>query len=91
MGGLLKRCASVPPLLACASAESVCRHVCGTIGAVSNSIGVVGVCPSGVKVIPAKFLGATGGSLDNAIRSLHYLLALKTKYNLNMVATSNSW
>jgi thiamine pyrophosphokinase len=51
----------------------------------------VGVCPSGVKVIPVKFLGAQGGTLDNAIKSLDYLLQLKTKHNLNMVATSNSW
>lgn len=73
------------------TAAPVCRHTCGTIGAVANNIGVVGVCPSGVQVIPAKFLGANGGTTANAVLALDYLLRLKTKHSLNMVATSNSW
>jgi hypothetical protein len=75
----------------CFSKLPNCRHTCGTIGAVGNNIGVVGVCPRGVKVIPAKFLGPRGGTTDNAIKSLDYLLDLKTRHNLSMVATSNSW
>uniref|UniRef100_A0A383VUP8 Uncharacterized protein n=1 Tax=Tetradesmus obliquus TaxID=3088 RepID=A0A383VUP8_TETOB len=67
-------------------------HVAGTIGAVGNNgLGVSGVCQSGLKMISAKFLGANGGTTDGAVQALNYLLDLKTRYNLNMVATSNSW
>lgn len=70
------------------------RHVAGTIGGVGdNKRGVSGVCQRGVKIISAKFLGGPDGegTLDGAIAALDYLLALKNKYSLNMVATSNSW
>ena len=71
-----------------------CSHVAGTIGAVGNNgQGVVGVCQSGVKLISTKFLGGSGGSgsTSGAVAALYYLLDLKTRHNLNMVATSNSW
>ena len=42
-------------------------------------------------MISAKFLGPQGGTLDGAIAAMYYLLDLKKRYNLNMVATSNSW
>ncbi|WIA33100.1 hypothetical protein OEZ86_006254 [Tetradesmus obliquus] len=68
-------------------------HVAGTIGAVGNNgQGVSGVCQSGLKMISAKFLGADGsGTTARAVRALRYLRDLKKRYNLNLVATSNSW
>jgi subtilisin family serine protease len=71
-----------------------CSHVAGTIGAVGNNgRGVVGVCQSGLNIISAKFLGGVdgSGSTSGAVAAMNYLLGLKTKYNLNLVATSNSW
>lgn len=66
-------------------------HVAGTIGAVGgNGIGVAGVCWK-IKLINAKFLGATGGRLSDAVLAIDYLTNLKKKYNLNLVATNNSW
>jgi len=66
-------------------------HVAGTIGAVGgNSAGVAGVCWN-VKMIPVKFLGATGGTTANAIKAVDYLTDLKTRHNLNLVASNNSW
>uniref|UniRef100_A0A383VUZ6 Peptidase S8/S53 domain-containing protein n=1 Tax=Tetradesmus obliquus TaxID=3088 RepID=A0A383VUZ6_TETOB len=53
--------------------------------------GRAGVCQSGLKMISAKFIGRRGGSLSDAVLALNYLLDLKTRYNLNLVATSNSW
>lgn len=65
-------------------------HVAGTIGAVGgNSKGVAGVCWN-VKLLNAKFLGATGGTLANAIKAIDYFTNLK-KAGLNIVATNNSW
>ena len=66
-------------------------HVAGTIGGVgNNTVGVSGVCHS-VKLISAKFLGGQGGTTANAIASVDYMTDLKTRHNLNMVATNNSW
>jgi subtilisin family serine protease len=66
-------------------------HVSGTIGgAGGNGKGVAGVCWS-VKLINAKFLGRRGGTTANAIKAVDYMTDLKTRHNLNMVATSNSW
>jgi len=68
-------------------------HVAGTIGAVgNNSKGVVGVCWN-VKMIGAKFLGSTGGTTANAIKSVDYFTNLKTRQSnpVNIVATNNSW
>jgi hypothetical protein len=61
----------------------------GAVG--NNSIGVTGVCQSGLKIVPAKFLGNAGGTTSAAIAALDYLLALKLQKGLYMVATSNSW
>jgi hypothetical protein len=59
----------------------------------NNGRGVSGVCQSGLKIIPAKFLSGPSGSgtLDNAASALYYLLNLKTRHNLKLIATSNSW
>jgi subtilisin family serine protease len=66
-------------------------HVAGTLGAKGgNGIGVAGVSWN-VKFIPAKFLGADGGTLANAIKAIDYITDLKTRQGLNIVATNNSW
>ena len=66
-------------------------HVAGTIGAVGgNASGVAGVNWT-VTMIPAKFLGRRGGSTANAIKALDYLIDLKSRYGINLVATNNSW
>jgi len=66
-------------------------HVAGTIGAVGgNGIGVAGVAWN-VKMISAKFLGPTGGSVTAAIQALDYLTDLKVNHGVNIVATNNSW
>jgi hypothetical protein len=44
-----------------------------------------------VTMIPAKFLGRRGGSTANAIKALDYLIDLKSRYGINLVATNNSW
>ena len=65
-------------------------HVSGTIGAKSNTEGVVGVNWN-VTIISTKFLGRRGGSLTNAVKALDYLSDLKTRHGLNIVASNNSW
>lgn len=66
-------------------------HVAGTIGAAGgNGVGVAGVCWK-VKLLNAKFLGATGGSLANAVKAVDYFTNLKTRQGINIVATNNSW
>ncbi len=66
-------------------------HVAGTLGAVGNNgVGVAGVCWQ-VKILPCKFLGSSGGSTSNAVAALNYLVALKQRYNLKIVAVNNSW
>jgi len=66
-------------------------HVAGTIGAKGgNGIGVAGVNWS-VAIISAKFLGRRGGTTANAIKAVDYITDLKTRHNLNIVATNNSW
>lgn len=66
-------------------------HVAGTIGGVGgNAKGVAGVCWS-VKLFNAKFLGNRGGTTANAVKAVDYMTDMKTRHNLNMIATSNSW
>ena len=66
-------------------------HVAGTIGAIGgNGVGVAGMCWS-VKIINAKFLGRNGGTTANAIKAVDYLVDLKKRHGLNLVATNNSW
>ncbi|MBL8015439.1 MAG: S8 family serine peptidase [Candidatus Doudnabacteria bacterium] len=61
-------------------------HVAGTIAAeVNNGIGVAGVC-SKCKIMPLKFLNATGaGSSVNAIKALRYVI------DNNVKVVNNSW
>jgi subtilisin family serine protease len=73
------------------SADDHGTHVAGTIGAVGgNGKGVAGVCWN-VTMINAKFLGARGGTLANAIKAIDYMTDLKTRHGLDLVATNNSW
>lgn len=66
-------------------------HVAGTIGGVGgNGKGVAGVVWN-VKMLGAKFLGSQGGTTANAIKAVDYFTDLKTRHNLNLVATNNSW
>jgi subtilisin family serine protease len=65
-------------------------HVAGTIGALSNGRGVVGVNWN-VTMISAKFLGPDGGTLADAIAAINYFVDLKTRHGLNIVALNNSW
>jgi len=65
-------------------------HVAGTIGAVANNQGVVGVNWN-VQMISVKFLGPFGGLTSDAVAAVDYLTMLKTRYNVNIVASNNSW
>jgi subtilisin family serine protease len=66
-------------------------HVSGTIGAVGgNAAGVVGVNWD-VTIIPLKFLGPQGGSTSAAVQALDYLVDLKQRHGLNIVAANASW
>ncbi|HEX8559831.1 MAG TPA: S8 family peptidase [Pyrinomonadaceae bacterium] len=65
-------------------------HVAGTIGALSNGLGVVGVNWN-VTMISAKFLGPDGGTVADAIAAIDYFVDLKTRHGLNLVAINNSW
>lgn len=66
-------------------------HVAGTIGGKGgNGTGVAGVAWN-VKMITAKFLGRNGGTTANAIKSVDYLTDLKSRHNLHLVASNNSW
>jgi subtilisin family serine protease len=66
-------------------------HVSGTIaGKGGNGQGVAGVCWN-LKLISGKFLGASGGTTADAVLAVDYMTDLKTRYNLKMPATSNSW
>lgn len=65
-------------------------HVAGTIGAVGgNGIGVAGVNWD-VNIISTK-IGTAGPSITAAIAAMDYLIDLKTRHGLNIVATNNSW
>ena len=68
-------------------------HVAGTIAGVGgNGRGVAGVC-WGAKLLGAKFLGSTGGTTANAIKSVDYFTNLKTRAvnPVPITATNNSW
>lgn len=66
-------------------------HVAGTIGARGgNAAGVAGVVWN-VKMINCKFLGNNGGTLANAVLAIDYMVDLKTRHNINLVALNNSW
>ena len=66
-------------------------HVAGTIGAKGgNGVGIAGVNWN-VTIIPAKFLVADGGTTFDAIEAIDYLVGLKKRHNINLVAINASW
>ena len=66
-------------------------HVSGTIGGTGgNGQGVAGINWS-VKIISTKFLGPAGGSISAAIAALNYLVDMKVRHGVNIVAVNNSW
>ena len=66
-------------------------HVAGTIGARGgNGIGVAGVSWN-VTLISAKFMNANTGLISDAVEALDYIVDLKNRHGLNIVATNNSW
>jgi len=66
-------------------------HVAGTIGAVGGNGGGVAGVNWNVTMIPVKFLGRRGGTTANAVKAVDYVTDLKTRHNMNIVATNNSW
>ncbi|MBC6991034.1 S8 family peptidase [Hymenobacter sp. BT491] len=66
-------------------------HVSGTIGAkANNNAGVAGMNWN-ITIISTKFLGKRGGTTANAVKAVDYLNDLKTRHNMNIVASNNSW
>ncbi|MCB2079662.1 MAG: S8 family serine peptidase, partial [Novosphingobium sp.] len=67
-------------------------HVAGTIGAVANTDGVVGVAWE-VQLMPLRFLGPAGtGDTSDAISAIYYYRDQGLAHpGLNFVATNNSW
>ena len=66
-------------------------HVSGTIGGkANNGQGVAGMNWN-ITIISCKFLGKRGGTTANAVKAVDYLNDLKTRHNLNIVASNNSW
>jgi thermitase len=73
-------------------------HVAGTIGAIKNNVGVVGVAPK-INIIPCKFLSADGsGYYSDAIQCIEYCKGVFEKYrkidskkNSFTGIYSNSW
>lgn len=66
-------------------------HVSGTIGATGgNAAGVAGVNWN-VTIISTKFLGPQGGTTSAAVQALNYLVDLKQRHGLNIIAANASW
>ena len=68
-------------------------HVAGTIGALANSSGVVGVNWD-VQIMPLRFIGpaGVGGNTSDAIEAIYYYTAMGlANPELNFVGTNNSW
>uniref|UniRef100_UPI003568DB9C S8 family peptidase n=1 Tax=Arsukibacterium sp. TaxID=1977258 RepID=UPI003568DB9C len=67
-------------------------QISGIIAATTNNtLGVAGVNWQ-LQVLHCKFLDETGtGFVSDAIACLDYLLDLKQRYNINIIASNNSW
>lgn len=68
-------------------------HVAGTLGAQGgNRIGVAGVSWN-VGIVPAKFLGGPWGtgSIADAVEAVDYVVDLKRRKGINLVAINASW
>jgi len=74
-----------------AGADDHGTHVAGTIGASgANAAGVVGVNWH-VTIISGKFMGPNGGTTAAAVEAIDYMVDLKQRHGLNIVALNNSW
>jgi subtilase family serine protease len=65
-------------------------HVAGTIGA-SGVYGLLVGVNWTVSLVSAKFIGAEEGTTAGAVRALDYLIDLKIRHGLDLVATNNSY
>ncbi len=67
-------------------------HVAGTIGAVGNNgIGVAGINWD-VQLMALKFLNDSGsGATSDAVEALDYMVRMRRDYDVNVVASNNSW
>jgi hypothetical protein len=67
-------------------------HVAGIIGAVhNNGVGLGGV-NSAVKILPIKFMDASGaGRLSDAVAAIDYMVDLKVNRGINIKVANNSW
>jgi subtilisin family serine protease len=67
-------------------------HIAGIIAAVGgNGVGVVGVNWR-TTIIPVKFLGSDNtGTIANAVKAFNYVVDLKTRHNLHIIAINVSW
>ncbi|MFM7084705.1 MAG: S8 family serine peptidase [Hyphomicrobium sp.] len=68
-------------------------HTSGTIGAINDGSGVIGICPN-VQMMALKFLNSTGsGATSDAIRAIDYYtnIAANDKTPSEFVALNNSW
>jgi subtilisin family serine protease len=74
-----------------AKKDSHGTHVAGTIGAVGgNGLGVAGVCWN-VKLLSGKFLGPAGGTIADEVEAIEYIIDLKQRHGLNLVAINASY
>ena len=65
-------------------------HVSGTIAAMDNDIGVIGVAPQAT-IMPLKFLDASGyGLYSDAILAVNYCTTMKGM-KVNVAVSNNSW
>lgn len=66
-------------------------HSAGVIGAVSNTLGGVGINWT-VQIMPLKFLNAAGSGFDaDAIQCIEYVIATNNAGSSNVHILSNSW
>ena len=56
----------------------------------ASGIGVTGINWD-VRIIPAKFMTPSGGTTDSAIRAIDYIVDLKRRHGLNIVAINASF
>ena len=56
----------------------------------ATGVGIAGVNWD-VRIIPLKFMGPDGGTTDAAVRAIDYIVDLKIRHGLNIVAINASW
>jgi hypothetical protein len=65
-------------------------HVAGIIGAAANGQGSVGMAWI-ASMIPVKVMGASGGTVADAVEGLDYLTDMKQRHGLAIIAANCSW